>query len=134
MIVSQIAKKLGVTPNTIRHYARVGLLEPLRDSRNGYRYFTNEDIVRLRFIARARRLGFRLGEIQEIIGHSRSGTTPCPMVREIMAHRLDEIAAEIDAVVALRDRMRKAIATWEGMPDRRPSGDEICSLIEAEDW
>jgi MerR family transcriptional regulator, Zn(II)-responsive regulator of zntA len=134
MIVSEMARKSGVTSNTVRYYARVGLLKPGRDPRSQYRDFTNADLLRLRFIIRARKLGFKLSEIQDIFRHSESGTTPCPMVREIMERRLEENAAELDAAVMLRERMRKAIVTWNRMPDRRPSGDEICSLIEAEDW
>lgn len=133
MNVGEMAKRSGVTPHTVRYYARVGLLKPKRDPRSQYKKFTDEDRVRLRFILRARKLGFKLTEIEEIFRLSETGAAPCPLVREIMKRRIEENAAELDAVLALRERMHNAIAKWERMPDRPPSGDEVCSLIEAEE-
>lgn len=61
MNVSEIARKTGVTPHTVRYYARLGLLKSRHDPRNRYKKFFEADIARLRFIVRARRLGFKLG-------------------------------------------------------------------------
>ncbi len=131
MNVSELAKRAGVTGHTVRYYARLGLLKPHRDPRSRYKKFTESDIARLQFILRARSLGFTLSEIAEIFRRSARRQTPCPMVREIIGRRIDESAVQLDAVLALRERMKRALVLWETMPDQVPDGNAICALIEA---
>ena len=50
LTVSQLAKDLGISADTVRHYVRSGLITPERDPNNGYKRFHPEDIKRLRFI------------------------------------------------------------------------------------
>lgn len=131
MNVSEVARKAGVTGHTIRYYARLGLLKPQRDPRSRYKKFTESDITRLQFILRARNLGFTLSEVAEIFRRSARRETPCPMVRDIIRRRIEETAGRLDAVLALRERMKRALALWETMPDQVPDGNAICALIEA---
>ena len=133
MNVSEVARKVGVTPHTVRYYARLGLLKPQRDPRSRYKKFTEPDVARLEFILRARSLGFTLSEIGKIFRRSARRQTPCPMVREIIERRIAETSEHIDAVVALRERMRRALAKWKQMPDMVPDGHAVCALIEATD-
>ena len=130
MNVSEVARKVGVTPHTVRYYARVGLLKPHRDPRSRYKKFTGSDIARLRFILRARNLGFTLSEIAEIFRRSAQRQAPCPMVRDIVRRRIEDTSGQLDAVLALRERMKQALALWETMPDQVPDGNAICALIE----
>lgn len=131
MNVSEVARKAGVTGHTIRYYARLGLLKPQRDPRSRYKKFTESDITRLQFILMARNLGFTLSEVAEIFRRSARRETPCPMVRDIIRRRIEETAERLDAVLALRERMKRALALWETMPDQVPDGNAICALIEA---
>lgn len=84
MKVSELAHAAGVTPETARYYARVGLLAPAKDSSNGYRRFDAADLGRIRFVRRAKRLDFQLDEIAKIPGLTDGGRTPCPVVREFV--------------------------------------------------
>lgn len=131
MKVSEFAHKVGVTPHTVRYYARMGLLKPQRDPQSRYKKFTESDINWLQFILRARSLGFTLSEIGEIFRRSARREAPCPMVRDIVRRRIEETTGQLDAVLALRERMKQALAMWETMPDRVPDGNAICALIEA---
>ncbi|HZP94607.1 MAG TPA: MerR family transcriptional regulator [Burkholderiales bacterium] len=133
MNVVGVVRKTGATADTVRYYARIGLLQPRRDPRNRYKTFTEADVTRLRFILRARQLGFSLRDIGEILQRSDLGGTPCPLVREIIRRRLDEQARELDAILILRERMRMALAKWQEMPDRLPDGKEISALIASVD-
>jgi DNA-binding transcriptional MerR regulator len=67
MIVQEIAKQTGISPQVIRYYARIGLLEPRRNPRNGYRQFGEQDAQRLRFIRLAQELGYTLRDIKEML-------------------------------------------------------------------
>ena len=130
MTVSQLAKRLNISADTIRHYVRSGLLNPQRDPENGYKRFTQDDLKRLQFILQAKSLGFSLNDIQTIMDQSSHGESPCPQVREIMAVRLRETEAKIAAMQATYGQMQRAMEQWKDQPDCNPTGEHICHLIE----
>lgn len=131
MKVSQVARSAGVTAETVRYYARIGLLAPERDAANGYQRFKGSDLVRLSFIQRAKRLGFQLDEIAEILAMSDCGRTPCPVVREIVERRVVETRRHLAETLALQARLEHALTLWVDMPDGAPDGNAVCALIEA---
>jgi DNA-binding transcriptional MerR regulator len=130
MTVSELAKRTGVTADTIRHYVRTGLLHPQKDPINGYKRFSSSDEQKLRFIIQAKSLGFSLQDIQTIFDQADQGQSPCPQVREIMALRMQEVAQKIQAMQTTYQHMEAAIQRWESQPDCIPTGDHICHLIE----
>lgn len=129
--VNEMSKVARVTPDAIRHYVRIGLLQPFRDPANGYRLFSDEDIKKVKFIYRAKGLGFTLKDIQAIFDHSNNGRSPCPAVREIIQQRIDENRRELAELNALQKRMDSALEQWKSMPDGEPDGEAICYLIES---
>ncbi|WP_104204836.1 MerR family transcriptional regulator [Billgrantia saliphila] len=131
MKVSELARRADVTAETVRHYTREGLLQPRRDPDNGYQLYGQNDLERLRFIQRARTLGFSVAEIGDILAHADQGDSPCPMVRDLLASRLPRIRARIRELEALATRMEQALETWAGMPDGTPDGHSLCRLIES---
>ncbi|MFC3152067.1 MerR family transcriptional regulator [Litoribrevibacter euphylliae] len=130
MTVSELAKRAGVTADTVRHYVRTGLLIPQRDPNNGYKRFSESHLKRLLFIVEAKSLGFSLPDIQLIFGQAAQGESPCPQVREIMSHRMTEVAKKIEAMQATYRQMEEAMERWKTQPDCIPTGDHICHLIE----
>ncbi|CAM3382361.1 MerR family transcriptional regulator [Halomonas lysinitropha] len=131
MKVSDLARLAGVTAETVRHYTRERLLHPQRHPENGYQLFGQTDLDRLRFIQRARTLGFGVAEIRDILDHADHGDSPCPMVRDLLANRLPQIREQIRELESLASRMERALAAWDGMPDGTPDGHSICRLIES---
>nr|WP_290695782.1 MerR family transcriptional regulator [Halomonas sp. UBA3074] len=131
MKVNELAKRGGVTAETVRHYAREQLLAPKRHPDNGYQLFSDTDLERLRFIQRARKLGFSVAEIRDILGHADQGDSPCPLVRDLLASRLPQIRARIAELEALAERMEHALESWQHMPDGTPDGHSVCRLIES---
>ncbi|WP_136247279.1 MerR family transcriptional regulator [Halomonas borealis] len=130
MKVSELAHHAGVTAETVRHYTREGLLRPERDPHNGYQLYDDTELRRLRFIQRARTLGFGVAEIRAILEQADRGDSPCPLVRDLLAHRLPEIRHRIHELEALASRMEEALAAWEELPDGVPNGHSLCRLIE----
>lgn len=130
MIVSELAVRCGIAAHVVRYYARIGLLTPTRDPENGYKLFNRDDVVRMRFIRQARSLGFTLEEIQEILQHGDSGIAPCPMVRQTLLRRIDENHQLIKELLDKQQRMEKALALWNEMPDQARDADSACHLIE----
>lgn len=130
MKVIELARLAGVPQDTVRYYARIGLLVPAKDD-NGYRRFNDADLGRLRFVLLAKGLGFRLDEIARILAMSESGHTPCPVVREIVLRRIVDTRERLAALQALQTRLEQALALWAEMPDGEPDGHAVCALIEA---
>ncbi len=131
MTVRELAQRAGVTSDAVRYYVRIGLLQPERDSHNGYKLFSEQDITHVRFICRAKRLGYTLKEIQQILADSRSGRSPCPKVREFLRRHIQENRKKLEELSALQRRMEDAIARWETLPDVAASDALICQLIES---
>ena len=130
--ISQLARAVGEPAHVIRYYCRIGLLDPDRRSPSGYRFFSAGAVDRSRFIRRAQGLGFSLDEIAEIFRHARDGQSPCPQARQIIARRIPHVAEQLDELVALHQRMSRALERWRRLPDQVPTGDEVCALIESE--
>lgn len=131
LTISELARLAKVAPSVARYYSRIGLLKPVRRASNGYRVFHSRDVVRLRFICQAKGLGYTLADIAQILAEARHGRSPCPRVRDIIHRRIDENRQKLDDLVALQDRMERALQRWKRMPDRLPNGDSVCHLIES---
>jgi DNA-binding transcriptional MerR regulator len=129
--VGELARLAGVTPETVRYYARVGLLRPVKDNGNGYRRFNSADLDRLRFILRSKQLGFQLDEVSKILGLADGGHTPCRVVREIVERRIGDTRRQLAEMQALQVRLENALTLWATMPDGEPDGHAVCALIEA---
>jgi MerR family transcriptional regulator, Zn(II)-responsive regulator of zntA len=130
MYVKQLAKLMGVTADTVRHYTRVGLLNPIRSEENGYQEYTKRDQQRLKFIISARQLGFSIKDIQQIIAESEQGHCPCPLTRKLIDKRLAETEELFQQTLKLRTRMQAAVKQWDASADGAVASD-VCSLIES---
>ena len=132
MKISELASRVSVTRDTIRHYVSMGLLVPERDPANGYQIFGVESLSRLQFIKTARQLGFGLGDIQQIFRDAEGGSSPCPRVRDLMRQRIAETRQTICELSVLCDRMESSVADWDSLPDCVPTGQSVCRLIESQ--
>jgi MerR family transcriptional regulator, Zn(II)-responsive regulator of zntA len=129
--VTQLARQCNVSTDAIRYYTRLGLLHPTRNPANSYRLYDTLDMKRLNFIHRAKHLGFSLHEIAQIFEDCNNGESPCPHVRKIIQHRIEENRKRIEQEMELQERMEHAMAQWKDMPDKDPNSDKICTLIES---
>lgn len=129
MTVSELARRAGVTADTVRHYTHSGFLVPARAS-NGYKRYSRSDLVRLLFVRKARLLGFSLSDVRNILEESSHGNSPCPLVRDIMVQRLQENRRRLQDLERLQSRMERATAQWADLPDGLPDGETVCHLIE----
>lgn len=130
MKINELAKAANVTADTVRYYVRLGLIQATKDPHNGYRFFSQAALQRLKFIKAAQRLGFKLEEIQLIFDDADKGDSPCPRVRSVIATRIAESAAQIQQLQQMHDRMRHALFEWDQMENGMPDGHSICRLIE----
>ncbi len=65
--IGELATKASVSTDTLRYYEKHGLLKPAGRSGSGYRIYSHSDLIRMRFIIRAKKVGFSLSEIKELL-------------------------------------------------------------------
>lgn len=131
MTVKAAAAEAGLEPEVVRYYTRIGLIQPRRNRRNGYKVYSSDDIARLVFIRKAKSLGYSLKEISEILTHARQSRTPCPMVRSIIQNRLHRNRARLEELMNWQARMEAVVKRWDELEDGMPSENSVRQLVEA---
>ncbi|CAH1663475.1 MerR family mercuric resistance operon transcriptional regulator [Bradyrhizobium sp. USDA 4011] len=92
---AELARRTGCNLETVRYYEKVGLLpEPPRTA-SGYRSYNSTHERRLRFVLRARELGFSLDEIRELLRLVDERDRPCAEARDVAAVHLADVRAKI---------------------------------------
>ena len=132
MIAHQLAKSAGVKNSVVRYYTRIDLLRPDRNTKNGYRQYAPADIERVRFIRKAKWLGFTISDIKMILERADAGKSPCSKVRSIILTRLKENELRMKHLQDIQNRMEAAIESWENQEDG-PPGRHVCDLIDGLD-
>ena len=100
MKVSELAKKLRVTADTVRFYTRNGFLSPVKNNTNGYKSYRVKDQNRLRFIISARQLGFTVLDIERLLAESDQGHSACELARELIEKKLVETEHQFHPTLA----------------------------------
>lgn len=137
--VAQLAETVGLSPDTIRYYERVGLLPAPSRTPAGYRSYDASAVDRLAFIQGAQRLGLRLRDIADLLAVRDNGVCPCEPAEQLLRRRLTEVDAELARLAALREQMVSMIealpsadcpppapGTW--CPPMAKGGDDKCSM------
>ena len=110
----RLAARLGCNSETIRYYERVGLMAaPMRSAR-GYRLYNESAQTRLRFILRARGLGFGIAELSSLLGLLDRGNYGCGEIRDLTVRHLDEVRAKIADLRRLERTLAEISARCEG--------------------
>ena len=118
----EVARRGGVSADTLAHYERLGLLAaPARDP-NGYRRYAASAVERVRLIQRALDMGFSLDDLARVLPQRDAGRAPCAQVRAIAVARLAELEARSANLVALCDQLRAVVADWDARLAALPAG------------
>lgn len=126
LTIGTVAKRAGVPIDTIRYYEREGLLpQPLRRA-SGYRSYNETAISRLRFIRRAKDLGFTLDEIRDLLALSSDRRGGVKAVRKRAEHRLAGIDERIAELMRIRKGLQQLIEACPGHGDP-----EQCPILRA---
>lgn len=104
MQISELARRTAVSVHALRHYERLGLLQPRRLP-NGYRDYPAGLQRELVFIAMSRQLGFSLPQIADRLGAYRAGTLTVETMAQALGERAEALAQQIAALQAQKDRV-----------------------------
>lgn len=118
--IGQLARTCGFTAKTLRYYEEVGLLQPAVRSSSGYRLYAEDSVARLRFVRKAKGLGFALTDIRTILGITDEGRIPCEHVAAIIERDLRRIDTQLRR---LRDLRRDLLGLRSRMVETLDSGD-----------
>jgi len=124
--VGQVARRAGVGVETVRFYERQGLLAEPERKASGYRHYGDDAVAVLRFIRRAKQLGFKLKEIKALLALRLDGRATRTDVRAQATAKIADIGAKIRDLRRMRDALSVLTAACRG--DGPASG---CPILEA---
>ncbi len=124
MNIGEAARLSGVSAKMVRHYEALGLLPAVARTEGGYRQYTDSEVHTLRFIKRARELGFSMDEIAQLLGLWRNRRRASAQVRRIAQRHADDLAQRIEAMQAMQRTLQALIAGCHG--DERPD----CPILD----
>jgi|SRR5690554_3190007 len=112
--IGQLARRTGTKAETIRYYEKIGLLdEPMRSASN-YRFYSDEDVQRLRFVRRTRELGFSIEQIRELMAFACHGEHDCSDVDNMVQAHVEDIEGKIRDLQALQTELGRMVRSCPG--------------------
>jgi len=127
MTRGEVAEKAGVNPETLRYYEREALIPKPPRSDGGFRLYDENYVDRLRFIQRAKDLGFTLAEIKDLLDLRIDDGATC---RDVRAQAEKKIG-EVEAKIADLRRIRDALTTLAEACRDRVGPTSACPILDA---
>ena len=126
--IGELAKQCEVKADTLRFYEKHGLLAPSSRTDSGYRIYTEADAERLRFIPRAKAVGFTLAEITELLSIELDKSNwACADVKGMV----DDKLANVEAKIAELNHFQLSLQRLSQACCGGPESAEHCSILEA---
>lgn len=124
MNISEAAARAGLPTKTIRYYEEIGLVAPARRRDNGYRDYGERDVHMLRFLSRARGLGFSVADCRALVALYADTSRKSAEVKKIALNRVSDIDTKISELHAMRATLIELAENCHG--DDRPD----CPIID----
>lgn len=131
MNIGELSKSSGVSAKLIRHYESIGLIPKAKRSASGYRVYDKNDAHVLRFVKRARGLGFGMGEIKKLIGLWRNKARASQEVKSLALRHIEELDAKIRELEEMANQLRSLAKNCHG--DNRPDCPILSDLEKQND-
>lgn len=130
MNIGEAARASGVSAKMIRYYEQAGLIPPAGRTASGYRSYSEAEVHMLRFVRRARDLGFSVGEIGELLGLWRDRSRQSADVRRIASAHIEDLHRKIDSLRQMADTLQTLVDSCSG--DHRPDCPILADLENAD--
>ena len=124
MDIGRASKESGVSVKMIRHYEAIGLLPKVARTFANYRLYRESDLHTLRFIRRARSLGFSMDDIKELLGLWQNKSRSSAAVKKIAGKHVDDLTRRIAELQGMVDSLEHLARHCHG--DARPQ----CPILE----
>ncbi|WP_442878401.1 MerR family transcriptional regulator [Clostridium sp.] len=125
--IGEVSKLCGITPDTLRHYDKIGLLRPDVNESNGYRYYSYEHLDLLSLILWTKDLGISLGEIREFIDRENIDE-----YSNLITHQQNLLKEKFKALKVIEEKLNATKETLDEIKDFNDSDiDKNINLSEA---
>ena len=125
MNIGKASKLSELTVKTVRYYANIDLVKPNQSSLTGYREYSEEDVLKLKFIGKARKFNFSINECRELLSLYENQNRPSKEVKKITLEKVSEIDKKLNELKNLRNELNYLANNCNG--DDRPN----CPILEA---
>jgi len=122
--IGEAARASGVSAKMIRHYEAINLISAPKRTYSGYRTYSEQDVHALRFVHQARRLGFSIKQIGELLGLWQNQQRPSSKVKSLALEHIAELDQKISEMVAMKATLAHLADHCNG--DDRPE----CPILE----
>ena len=124
MHIGAVAEKSGVAAKTIRYYESIGLIDSADRTASGYRVYDVQDVETLRFVQRARSLGFAVKDVTNLLALWRDRNRASSQVKALAANHVAEIDRKIAELQGMRNTLVDLMERCHG--DDRPD----CPILQ----
>jgi len=125
MNIGKASKLSDLTVKATRYYANIDLVKPKQDSQTGYRNYTEEDVLKLKFIGKARSFNFSIEECRDLLSLYENENRPSKEVKKITLEKISEIDKKLNDLKTLRKELSHLANNCHG--DDKPN----CPILEA---
>jgi DNA-binding transcriptional MerR regulator len=129
MKIGELGKRTSVPTKTIRYYEDIGLLPEPERAHNGYREYSDDAVLRLRFIRDAQATGLSLTEIASILDLRSAGEGTCHHVVELLELHLEDLDRHIDNLHATRGLLVSLTERAKGLDPEDCTDPNRCQTI-----
>ena len=123
--IGKAAKLSNLTVKTVRYYADIGLVRPLKNNSTGYSDFSDDNLARLQFVAKARKFNFSIQECEELLSLYSDKNRSSKEVKVLTLDKISEIDAKLIELKDLRRQLSFLANNCKG--NDRPE----CPILEA---
>lgn len=125
MNIGITAQLSGLTVKTVRYYSDIGIIKPKVAVDTGYRDFSDTDLAKLQFVAKARKFNFSLDDCRELLALYENTERSSKEVKALTQEKIAEIDAKLSELEMLREQLSRLASSCHG--DDRPN----CPILDA---
>ncbi|WP_438997664.1 Cu(I)-responsive transcriptional regulator [Candidatus Puniceispirillum sp.] len=125
MNIGKVASLSGLTVKAVRYYSDIGIIKPDVDANTGYRDFSEPDLAKLQFVAKARKFDFSLDDCRELLALYENTERSSKEVKALTLEKIAEIDIKLAELNMLRQQLITLASACQG--DDRPD----CPILDA---
>lgn len=124
MNIGEVAIRSQVNAKMIRRYEELGVIPKAARSESGYRHYTENDVHILKFVKRARELGFSMKDIKQLVGLWRNKNRSSSQVKSIASRHIQELNKKLQEIQTMLSTLKHLVKHCQG--DHRPD----CPILD----
>ena len=125
MKIGKASKLSNLTVKAVRYYDNIGLVKPDQNIFSGYREYNDEDVLKLKFVGKARKFNFSIDECRELLSLYENKSRPSKDVKKLTLEKISQIDEKLKQLQNLKDELSYLADNCHG--DDRPN----CPILDA---